>query len=88
MLSYDQPHYDAEMLRLWGLVAELSEQLNQTRGFIASLRNQASEIKAQALHSGTGFALRRFNMDMSQGIHPGVSQAASLTFLLGRGLRC
>ena len=31
MLSYE-PNLDAEMMRLWGIVAELSEQLTQIAG--------------------------------------------------------
>jgi hypothetical protein len=44
MISYDQS-YDGEFMRLWTVVSELSEHVNQTRSFIASLLAHASEIK-------------------------------------------
>jgi len=59
-------NYDQEMMRLWGIISELSEQLNQHRATASALRNQAEVIKSQAIHSQTGFVLRRFNMDKSQ----------------------
>jgi len=59
-------NYDQEMMRLWGIISELSEQLNQHRATASALRNQAEGIKSQAIHSQTGFVLRRFNMDKSQ----------------------
>jgi len=57
---------DSDLLRLWGLVAELSEQLNANRAMTAALQSQASQAKGQVIHSGTGFVLRRFNTDLSQ----------------------
>jgi len=59
-------NYDQEMMRLWGVISDLSEQLNQHRATASLLRNQAEGIKSQAIHSQTGFVLRRFNMDKSQ----------------------
>lgn len=78
---------DSDLLRLWGLVAELSEQLNANRAMTAALQAQAAQAKVilsclclslsgcfnsldvqgQVIHSGTGFVLRRFNTDLSQG---------------------
>ncbi|KAG6903136.1 hypothetical protein C0995_004683 [Termitomyces sp. Mi166 len=54
--------------QLWALIQELSEQLNQNRSASVSLLAQAGNIKArnQAVHSQTGFVLRRFNLDKSQ----------------------
>lgn len=63
MISYEQS-YDGEFMRLWTVVSELSEHVNQTRGFIASLIAHASEIKSQVFHAETGFALRKFNLDI------------------------
>jgi len=59
-------NYDQEMMRLWGIISDLSEQLNQHRATASALRNQAEGIKSQAIHSQTGFVLRRFNTDKSQ----------------------
>lgn len=36
---------DSDLLRLWGLVAELSEQLNANRAMTAALQSQASQAK-------------------------------------------
>ncbi|KAG6918329.1 hypothetical protein DXG01_015188 [Tephrocybe rancida] len=52
--------------QLWALIQELSEQLNQNRSVSVSLHTQAGSIKNQAVHSQTGFVLRRFNLDKSQ----------------------
>jgi hypothetical protein len=46
MISYDQT-YDGEFMRLWSVVLELSEHVNQTKGFITSLLGHASEIKVR-----------------------------------------
>jgi len=59
-------NYDQEMIRLWGIISDLSEQLNQHRATASALRNQAEGIKSHAIHSQTGFVLRRFNTDKSQ----------------------
>jgi len=53
-------------MRLWGIISDLSEQLNQHRATASALRNHAEGIKSQAIHSQTGFVLRRFNTDKSQ----------------------
>jgi len=52
--------------RLWSLITELSEQLTQNRSVSVSLYGQAGGIKNQAVHSQTGFVLRRFNLDKTQ----------------------
>lgn len=49
MISYDQS-YDGEFMRLWTVVSELSEHVNQTRSFIASLVGHAAEIKVGIIH--------------------------------------
>ncbi|EIN12550.1 hypothetical protein PUNSTDRAFT_97325 [Punctularia strigosozonata HHB-11173 SS5] len=56
---------DQELLRLWGLVAELSEQLSLHRQAASALHAQVGDLKTQAIHSQTGFVLRRFNTDKS-----------------------
>ncbi|RDB17913.1 hypothetical protein Hypma_000929 [Hypsizygus marmoreus] len=52
--------------QLWTLIQELSEQLNQNRSLSVSLYTQAGNIKNQAVHSQTGFVLRRFNLDKTK----------------------
>ncbi|KAG6845165.1 hypothetical protein H0H87_012961 [Tephrocybe sp. NHM501043] len=56
---------DSDMLRLWQLVHELSEQLAANQKLTATLQSQASTLKVQASDAGSGFALRRFNTDIS-----------------------
>ncbi|KAL0581035.1 hypothetical protein V5O48_001029 [Marasmius crinis-equi] len=55
-----------EVSQLWGIITELSEQLNQNRSLSVSLFGSAGNVKSQALHSQTGFVLRRFNMDKTK----------------------
>ena len=38
-------NYDQEMMRLWEIISNLSEQLNQHRATASALRNQAEGIK-------------------------------------------
>ncbi|KAF7299122.1 hypothetical protein MIND_00860600 [Mycena indigotica] len=52
------------LAKLWALIQELSDQLNQNRDVSASIYQQAGGIKkTQAIHAQTGFVLRRFNLD-------------------------
>ncbi|KAG5646544.1 hypothetical protein DXG03_003311 [Asterophora parasitica] len=53
--------------QLWALIQELSEQLSQNRSISVSLHGQTGNIKNQAVHSQTGFVLRRFNLDKTKG---------------------
>nr|GAT50584.1 predicted protein [Mycena chlorophos] len=55
--------------KLWALVQELSDQLNQNRDVSAAIYQQAGGIKTQAIHAQTGFVLRRFNMDKSKEVY-------------------
>ncbi|WWC73054.1 uncharacterized protein I206_107019 [Kwoniella pini CBS 10737] len=54
-----------ELSRLWGLVGELSEQLANNRALVTQLKSRSDNVKGQAAHVGTGFPLRRFNLDIS-----------------------
>ncbi|WWC91165.1 uncharacterized protein L201_006106 [Kwoniella dendrophila CBS 6074] len=54
-----------ELSRLWGLVGELSEQLASNRALVTQLKSRSDNVKGQAAHVGTGFPLRRFNLDIS-----------------------
>ncbi|KII86887.1 hypothetical protein PLICRDRAFT_113936 [Plicaturopsis crispa FD-325 SS-3] len=57
---------DQEMSRLWGIIAELGEQLSRNRALSVQLYTQAGQVKVQAIHAQTGFVLRRFNAEKSQ----------------------
>ncbi|KAJ7665364.1 hypothetical protein DFH06DRAFT_1187127 [Mycena polygramma] len=54
-----------ELVRIWQIVHELSDQLAQNQKTTASLQSQAASLKNQATHTGTGFVLRRFNTDIA-----------------------
>ena len=85
IMAIMEPNYEQEMMRLWSIIADLSEHLNQHRACAASLHAQAGGVKvryyshrpvlclsivlicvvivcaqSQAIHSQTGFVLRRF----------------------------
>lgn len=55
-----------DMQRLWGLVVELSTQLNKNRADLAAVQQQLVTLKANSVHTNTGYALRRFNVDLSK----------------------
>lgn len=55
-----------EMNRLWALVADLTSQLTLNRQHLADVQAQVEVLKGRALHNQTGFALRRFNVDLSK----------------------
>ncbi|KAH8119800.1 hypothetical protein DFH11DRAFT_1685296 [Phellopilus nigrolimitatus] len=57
---------DADICRVWHMVQELSEQLAHNQKLVVSLQSQAGTLKGQVLHNGTGYTLRRFNVDLSQ----------------------
>ncbi|MBW0464399.1 hypothetical protein O181_004114 [Austropuccinia psidii MF-1] len=57
---------EEDLQRLWQLLAELSSQLTQNREQCEHLKKQADDLKTQAIHTGTGYALKRFNVDLSQ----------------------
>ncbi|KAJ6584871.1 hypothetical protein B0H19DRAFT_399204 [Mycena capillaripes] len=63
MTILDSSDQDPTLMKLWSLITELSEQLNQNREVSANIYAQAGGIKTQAVHSQTGFVLRRFNLD-------------------------
>ncbi|GAA5833432.1 hypothetical protein JCM9279_001521 [Rhodotorula babjevae] len=60
------PSQGTEMERLWALLSELSAQLSHNRQQTEELHRRAEELKAQAVHTQTGYTLRRFNLDVSQ----------------------
>ncbi|KAJ7758525.1 hypothetical protein DFH07DRAFT_710847, partial [Mycena maculata] len=63
MTILDTSDQDPSLMKLWSLITELSEQLNQNRDISAGIYQQAGGIKTQAVHAQTGFVLRRFNLD-------------------------
>ncbi|KAI0263928.1 hypothetical protein BC834DRAFT_884599 [Gloeopeniophorella convolvens] len=66
MVIIDTTAGEPDMGSLFTLLSELMEQTNSHRTYTAQLHGRASEIKAQAIHSQTGFVLRRFNMEMKK----------------------
>lgn len=67
-------NYDQEMMRLWGIISDLSDQLNQHRATASALRNQAEGIKVN-LQLGV-------NAFYSGGPHAGYSRAKPSTLKL------
>ncbi|KAI0352678.1 hypothetical protein OH77DRAFT_1408823 [Trametes cingulata] len=57
------------IMRLWGLLSEVSEQLSQNRSTAVNIHGLADGVKAQAIHSQTGFVLRRFNLDKPKDVY-------------------
>jgi len=47
-------------------VQELAEQITHNKNIVAQLQHQASLLKEHAFHNVSGYALRRFNVDLSQ----------------------
>ncbi|EJF61075.1 hypothetical protein DICSQDRAFT_147520 [Dichomitus squalens LYAD-421 SS1] len=60
---------DADVHRVWTLLSEVSEQLSQNRSSAVNLHALADGAKAQAIHSQTGFVLRRFNLDKPKEVY-------------------
>lgn len=52
--------------RLWSLVLDLSAQVAANQQLVESLKKQLEDLQGQAIHAKTGYALRRFNVDLSQ----------------------
>ncbi|WFD24366.1 hypothetical protein MEQU1_003065 [Malassezia equina] len=52
--------------RLWSLVLDLSAQVTANQKLVESLKKQLEDLQGQAIHDKTGYALRRFNVDLSQ----------------------
>ncbi|KXN88188.1 hypothetical protein AN958_07647, partial [Leucoagaricus sp. SymC.cos] len=55
-----------DLSKLFALIAELGESLNENRSLSVALYTQATNVKSQAIHSQSGFVLRRFNLDKTQ----------------------
>ncbi|KLO20602.1 hypothetical protein SCHPADRAFT_897868 [Schizopora paradoxa] len=57
---------ESDMIRVWHMVQELSEQLSHNQKLVAQLKAQAVNLKNQIAQNGPGYALRRFNVDISK----------------------
>ncbi|RPD54638.1 hypothetical protein L226DRAFT_487972 [Lentinus tigrinus ALCF2SS1-7] len=64
-----EPNGDPDVLRVWSLLSEVSEQLSQNRSSAVNLHALSDGAKAQAIHSQTGFVLRRFNLDKPKEVY-------------------
>ncbi|TXT13712.1 hypothetical protein VHUM_01079 [Vanrija humicola] len=64
-MSRQMMDYDEELMKVWALVNELSEQLANNRALVQQLKSRTENVKGQAVHAGAGFPLRRFNLDIS-----------------------
>ncbi|WFD00053.1 hypothetical protein MYAM1_002799 [Malassezia yamatoensis] len=51
--------------RLWSLIVDLSAQLTTNQQVTDALKTQVDQLQGQAVHATSGFALRRFNVDLS-----------------------
>ncbi|KAF4573386.1 hypothetical protein EYR36_007898 [Pleurotus pulmonarius] len=57
---------DNELMRVWQLISDLSEQLAANQKITSTLLSQAGNLKNQASDTASGFTLRRFNTDISK----------------------
>lgn len=57
---------DTDLLRVLQLIHDLGEQLTHNQKVTAALQTQANALRTQASNSVSGFALRRFNTDLSK----------------------
>ncbi|KAL1411154.1 hypothetical protein Q8F55_002104 [Vanrija albida] len=64
-MSRQMIDYDEELMKVWALVNELSEQLANNRALVQQLKSRTENVKGQSVHAGAGFPLRRFNLDIS-----------------------
>ncbi|RXW22696.1 hypothetical protein EST38_g3190 [Candolleomyces aberdarensis] len=55
-----------ELLRMWQLINELSEQLSHNQKMTATLQSQVQVLEEDSDHSSQGFTLRRYNTDISK----------------------
>ncbi|KAI0775539.1 hypothetical protein BD413DRAFT_277887 [Trametes elegans] len=60
---------DPDVLRVWTMLSEVSEQLSQNRSAAVNLHALADGVKGQAIHTQTGFVLRRFNLDKPKEVY-------------------
>ncbi|KAG1754806.1 uncharacterized protein EDB91DRAFT_1095669 [Suillus paluster] len=73
---------DNDILRAWLLIHELSDQLAHNQKISTTLHSQAASLKDQAVHVGSGFALRRFNTDISKEIFDSELERLNAQFII------
>ncbi|KAG7531361.1 hypothetical protein FFLO_04422 [Filobasidium floriforme] len=56
---------EQDLATVWNIVNQLSEQISNNNQLLSQLRSQSALVKGQAAHTGVGFPLRRFNIDIS-----------------------
>ena len=49
------------------MLAYGTDQLHSNRALVSQLMSRSDNVKGQAVHVGTGFPLRRFNLDIGDG---------------------
>lgn len=69
-------NYDQEMMRLWDIITDLSQQLNQHRATASALRNQAEGIKVSFCNAG-----------LNEGPYAGFSRALEPSYSHSNRLR-
>ncbi|KAI3624363.1 hypothetical protein CBS14141_002791 [Malassezia furfur] len=52
--------------RLWSLILDLSAQVTANKQVADALKTQIDELQGQAVHAKSGYALRRFNVDVAE----------------------
>ena len=62
MAGADGEHDD----RLWSLILDLSAQVTANKQVADALKTQIDELQGQAVHAKSGYALRRFNVDVAE----------------------
>ncbi|CAO1624597.1 unnamed protein product [Sympodiomycopsis kandeliae] len=55
-----------EVHAMYSLIADLSSQLNTNRQQVTDLTHALESLKGQSIHNNSGYALRRFNLDISK----------------------
>lgn len=73
---------DNDILRAWLLIHELSDQLAHNQKISNTIHSQATSIKDQAVHASSGFALRRFNTDISKEIFDSELERMNAQFII------
>ena len=68
-------NYDQEMMRLWGIISDLSDQLNEHRATASALRNQAEGIKVSLRRKMTATRSGDSHTGCSSTIEPGHSHS-------------
>ena len=68
-------HLVGELSGMWCLTTEKRKltktaQLTANRAIIKDLKTRSDNVRGQAMHVGTGFPLRRFNLDIADGKLP------------------